>query len=80
MGLEIGQSGKAEAEDCPSDRHTGGQYNLRDPAVGGVVSRFPVFTRLTRFLIPPSEEYPVVGSSRDADGYQEVDDECSKAN
>ena len=76
--LEIGQPGKAEAEKRSGDRQTGGQDNLGDPAVRGVVSRFPVLAGLTCLLIPPDEEYPVVGSSRDPDGYQQINGEGSE--
>ncbi len=62
------------------DRQTGGQDHLSDSAVGGVESRFPIFAGLTRLLISPEEEYPVVRSSRDAEGYQQINGEGSKTN
>ena len=76
--MEHGQAGKAEAENRSGDSHTGGQDNLGDPAVCGVVSRFPILAGLTCLLIPPGEEYPVVRSSRHPDGYQQTNGEGSK--
>ena len=80
QGLEIGQPGKAEAENGSGDSQTGRQDNLGDPAVGGVVSRFPILAGLTCLLISTEEEYPVVRSSRDPDRYQQIDDVGSKTN
>ena len=72
MVLKIGQPGKAQAEDCPGDRQTGRQDNVSDPAIGGVVGRFRVLAGLTCLLIPPDEEYPVIGSGRDAEENQHI--------
>ena len=79
QGLEIGQSGEGEAENRPGDRQTGSQDNFGDPAVRGVVSRFPILAGLTGLLIPPQKEYSVVGSSRDARRYQQINDEGSES-
>ena len=80
QGLEIGQPGKAQAENRSGDSQAGSQDNLSDPAVCGVVSRFPILAGLTRLLIPTEEEYPVVRSSRDPDGYQQTNGVGSKTN
>jgi hypothetical protein len=78
--LEIRQPGKAEAENRAGDSQTGSQDILRDPAVCGVVRRFPILAGLTRLLISPDEEYPVVRSSRDPEGYQQINGVGSKTN
>ena len=51
---------------------------MSDPAVCGVESRFPILAGLSRLLIPPDEEYPVVHSGRDPEGHQQINGEGSK--
>ena len=70
--VEVGQPGKAQAEDRAGDGQTGRQHNGRDTAVHGVVGRFPVLAGLTRLLISTEEKYPVVGSGRDAEEHQHI--------
>src|SRR5271169_6550647 len=78
--LEKGQPGEAQAETRPSDRQTGGQDNLGDPAVRGVVRRFPTVAGLTCLLVPTDEKYPIVCSSGQAHRYQQINGEGGKTN
>ena len=70
--MEVGQPGKAQAEDRPGDRQTGRQDNGSDPAIRAVVGRFRVLACLTRLLLTTEEEYPVIGSGRDAEENQHI--------
>ena len=65
QSLEIGQPGEAQAKHRSGDRQTGTQDHFGNPAVCGVEGRLPVLAGLTRLVIAPEEEYPVVRSGRD---------------
>ena len=45
---------------------------MRHPAVSGVVGRFPIFAGLTRLMISAHEEYAIVRSGRERQGYENI--------
>ena len=53
---------------------------MSDPAVSGVVGGLPIFAGLTRLVIPPDEEDPVVRSCRERKGHQDTDSKRRNAN
>ncbi len=78
--MKKGQPSKGQAETGPGDRQTGGQDNLGDPVVSSVVRRLPTVAGLACLLVPPDKKYPVVGSSRQAHRYQQINGEGGKSN
>ena len=52
---------------------------MRHPAVSGVVGSFPIFAGLTRLVISPDEEYPIVRSGRERQGYEDTGSKSRKA-
>ena len=78
QSLEMRQPGKLEAEKRPGDSQTGGQDNLGDPVVCGVIRRFPVLAGVACLVVSAEKEYPVIGSCRDPDRYQQINGKGSK--
>src|SRR5262249_29672848 len=78
--LERRQPGKAQTVKRSGDRQSGGHDDLGDSAESRIVSRFPIFASLPRFLISPDEKYPVVRSSGDYEGYEQIDGEGRETN
>ena len=48
------------------------EVNASNPAIRAVVGRFRVLAGLTRLLISSEEEYPIIGSGRDAEENQHI--------
>src|ERR1700722_15585299 len=80
QGLKKGQPSKRQTETGPGNSQTGGQDNLGDPVVSRVVRRLPTVAGLTCLLVPPDKKYPVVGSSRQAHRYQQINCEGGESN
>ncbi len=71
-GLEDRQPGETEAIRRARDRQAGGQDDVGDTAIGGVVRRLAIFAGVTCLVISPDEKDPVVGSRRDRERHQHI--------
>ena len=79
-GWKYGSRVKRRQKSAPAIVKPEATTTLRDPAVCGVVSRFPVLAGLARLLIAPGEKYRVVRSGRDHDRHQQINDVSGEAN
>jgi hypothetical protein len=73
QGLEVGQSGEAEAVGRTGNGQTRAQDDVGGAAIHGVEGGFAILAGVTCLLVAADEKYRVIRSGGDGQGREEID-------